>query len=47
MVNRGNDPAAHDDLRWVPRDALAGLGIPAPVRTLVEAQFEQDQEKQP
>ena len=37
----------NDDLRWVPRDALAGLGIPAPVRTLVEAQFEQDQEKQP
>ena len=33
------------DLRWVSRDALAGLGIPAPVRTLVQAQFDQDQEE--
>lgn len=37
----------NDDLRWMPRDALAGIGIPAPVRTLVQAQFEQDQEEQP
>ena len=32
------------DLRWVSRGALAGLGIPAPVRTLIQAQFDQDQE---
>ena len=35
------------DLRWMPREALAAIGIPAPVRALVEAQFEQDQEEQP
>ncbi|GGK07706.1 A/G-specific adenine glycosylase [Luteimonas terricola] len=37
----------NEDLRWVPRDALAGLGIPAPVRTLIEAQFDPPQENQP
>ncbi|MEN1972525.1 A/G-specific adenine glycosylase [Luteimonas sp. MJ204] len=37
----------NDDLRWVSRDALAGLGIPAPVRTLIQAQFATDQENQP
>ena len=34
----------NDDLRWVPRDGLARLGMPAPVRTLVQAQFEPEQE---
>ncbi len=34
----------NDDLRWIGRDAMAGLGIPAPVRALLEAQFDQDQE---
>lgn len=39
-------PAVGDngDLRWASRDALAALGIPAPVRTLLQAQFEHDQE---
>jgi len=37
----------NDQLRWVPLDALAGLGIPAPVRTLIEAQFDTPQEHQP
>ncbi len=27
----------NDDLRWVTRDALASLGIPAPIRTLITA----------
>ncbi|MBJ6978049.1 A/G-specific adenine glycosylase [Luteimonas sp. MC1895] len=36
----------NEDLRWVPRDALAALGIPAPVRTLVQAQFESEQEQE-
>lgn len=42
-------PAVRDngDLRWLGHDALAGLGIPAPVRTLVEAQFQQDPEELP
>jgi len=29
----------NDDLRWVARDALQGYGIPAPVRTLLEARL--------
>jgi len=29
----------NDDLRWVPRDALPSLGIPAPIRTLLEKQL--------
>ena len=32
------------DLRWISRDAMPGLGIPAPVRALLEAQFDQEQE---
>ena len=42
-------PAVRDngDLRWIDRAAMAGLGIPAPVRTLLEAQFTQDQETAP
>ena len=42
-------PAVRDngDLRWIARDALARLGIPAPVRTLLEAQFNEDQENPP
>jgi A/G-specific adenine glycosylase len=34
----------NEDLRWLPREALAGIGIPAPVRTLIQAQFHQDKE---
>jgi A/G-specific adenine glycosylase len=34
----------NEDLRWLPHDAIAGLGIPAPVRTLIQAQFHQDKE---
>jgi A/G-specific adenine glycosylase len=34
----------NDDLRWVSADAISTLGIPAPVRTLLEAQFAEDQE---
>ena len=29
----------NDDLRWVPREALRSLGIPAPIRTLLEKQL--------
>ena len=29
----------NDDLRWVAHDELATLGIPAPIRTLLDAQF--------
>jgi A/G-specific adenine glycosylase len=34
----------NDDLRWVSAGAIAALGIPAPVRTLLEAQFAEQQE---
>jgi A/G-specific adenine glycosylase len=29
--------ADNDDLRWVPRDAMRTLGIPAPIRKLLQA----------
>lgn len=35
------------NLRWIDRADMAGLGIPAPVRTLLDAQFNQDQETAP
>jgi A/G-specific adenine glycosylase len=34
----------NDDMRWATREDLATLGIPAPVRTLLEAQFRQHQD---
>ncbi len=37
----------NDDLRWVSLDAIDALGIPAPVRTLLEAQFAEHQEDPP
>ncbi|HEX6397058.1 MAG TPA: NUDIX domain-containing protein, partial [Steroidobacteraceae bacterium] len=27
----------NDDLRWIPRDTLAALGLPAPIRKLLDA----------
>ncbi|MBJ7574349.1 A/G-specific adenine glycosylase [Luteimonas sp. MC1828] len=37
----------NDDLRWVSLDAIDALGIPAPVRTLLDAQFAEQQEDPP
>src|SRR3546814_15772340 len=34
----------NEDLRWVARDELSALGIPAPIRTLLEAQPRHDHE---
>jgi A/G-specific adenine glycosylase len=34
----------NDDLRWTARGELVALGIPAPVRTLLEAQFREDED---
>jgi A/G-specific adenine glycosylase len=34
----------NDDLRWISRGELVALGIPAPVRTLLEAQFREDED---
>jgi A/G-specific adenine glycosylase len=34
----------NDDLRWIARSELAALGIPAPVRTLLEMQFREEDE---
>ena len=33
---RDNAPPATQDLRWTPRDALGALGLPAPVRKLLD-----------
>ncbi|WP_051176472.1 A/G-specific adenine glycosylase [Luteimonas mephitis] len=37
----------NDDLRWVSRDELHAFGIPAPIRTLLEAQLRPDPEDPP
>ena len=37
----------NDALRWVARGELAALGIPAPIRTLLETQFRPDHEDSP
>jgi hypothetical protein len=29
-------PRDNDDLRWIGRDAIASLGLPSPVRKLLE-----------
>jgi A/G-specific adenine glycosylase len=35
----------NDHMRWVARADLGTLGIPAPVRTLLDAQFRIDEEE--
>ncbi|HZW18629.1 MAG TPA: A/G-specific adenine glycosylase [Luteimonas sp.] len=37
----------NQDIRWVARGDLAALGIPAPIRTLLEAQLRPDDEEPP
>jgi A/G-specific adenine glycosylase len=37
----------NEAMRWVARDELAAFGIPAPIRTLLEAQFRPDHEEPP
>jgi A/G-specific adenine glycosylase len=37
----------NDDLRGVARDELPALGIPAPIRTLLETQLRPDHEDPP
>ena len=37
----------NDDLRWVAHDALPALGMPAPIRTLADAQLRQHLEQRP
>src|SRR3546814_8086812 len=36
----------NEDLRWVARDELSALGIPAPIRTLLEAQPRHDRSEE-
>ncbi|HST43969.1 MAG TPA: A/G-specific adenine glycosylase [Luteimonas sp.] len=47
QVAGGNRVRDNGDLRWIARDELATLGIPAPIRTLADAQLRLHQEDCP